>query len=216
MFIKGLGFELSFGKKEVAMKDDAINMEKPDEDLATAADALLTPMGEGGAGSRMEPVEIPLPLVVDDGDEEVAQAADALLTPVVGDKDNGPARRGDGPSVQKSSTAGEDTPDVKDTSAQSTQSENPTPGDEPSGKAPESGDEAVAVEPESEGKNLFSDSLFEQQGDEEETPIQGLIASLPDITVQEVLNAAEEVKALMHKWQSSGPTKVPEDVELEK
>lgn len=201
MFIKGISFELPFGKKDVAMKDDAINMEKPDEDLDTTADALLTSMGEGGDGSRMEPVEITLPLVVDDGDEEVAQAADALLTPVVGDKDNRPVRRGDGPSVQKSSTAGEDTPDVKDTSAQSTQSENLTPGDEPSGKAPESGDEAVAVEPKSEGKNLFSDSLFEQQEDEEETPIQGLIDSLPDITVQEVLNAAEEVKALMHKWQ---------------
>ncbi len=193
MFIKGL----SFGrKKEVAMNGDAINMEKPNEDLDAAADALLTSMGEGGAGSRMEPVETPLPLVGEEKDKEVAKAADALLTPVVGDKDNGPAQRGDGPLAPGSGAAGGDTAVVSDTFAQSTQSENLTPGDEP-----------VAVEPESDGKKGFSDSLFEQSEDEEETPVQILIKSLPDVTVQEVLNAAEEVKALMHEWQSSGANK---------
>lgn len=203
MFIKGL----SFGrKKEVAMNGDAINMGKPDEDLDAAADALLTSMGEGGAGSRMEPVETPLPLVGEEKDKEVAKVADALLTPVVDDKDNGPAQRGDGPLAPGSGAAGGDTAVVSDTFAQSTQSENLTPGDEP-----------VAVEPESEGKDggLLA-NLFEQPEDEEETPVQILIKSLPDVTVQEVLNAAEEVKALMHEWQSSEPTKVTEDVEPEK
>lgn len=68
--------------------------------------------------------------------------------------------------------------------------------------ASEKGDEAVAVEPENEEKDGLFENLFGQEDDdEEESSIQDLIASLPDITVEEVLGAAEEVKVLMREWQ---------------
>jgi hypothetical protein len=48
-------------------------------------------------------------------------------------------------------------------------------------------------------KNLFA-SLFGKSEVFEETPIDRLIKSLPDITIAEVMNRAEEVKGLMNDW----------------
>lgn len=216
MFFRRLGFRLPFRIKAVAEEDSAIDIEESDEDIDKAADALLTLMVDGEGRSTTEPSDTPLPLVVDEEDKEVAEVADALLTPMGDGKDSSPAQGTDRPLAPESGTAGEDTAEVKGTSAQSTQPENLSPSEEPSGTAPEKEDKSVAVEPESKGEAGSLDSLFEQEEDEEESPLQGLIASLPDITVQEVLSAAEEVKGLIHEWQSGEPGEVPEDVNQEK
>jgi hypothetical protein len=47
--------------------------------------------------------------------------------------------------------------------------------------------------------NLFS-NLFSKTEEKEETPIDRLIKSIPDITIEEVMNEAEEVKGLMGEW----------------
>jgi ribonuclease E len=49
--------------------------------------------------------------------------------------------------------------------------------------------------------NLFS-SLFNKTAEVEETPIDRLIKSLPDITIDEVMNEAEEVTGLITELQS--------------
>jgi hypothetical protein len=52
--------------------------------------------------------------------------------------------------------------------------------------------------------NLFS-SLFGQTVEKEETPIDRLIKSLPDITIEEVMNEAEEVQCLINEiYQNQG------------
>jgi exonuclease SbcD len=51
-------------------------------------------------------------------------------------------------------------------------------------------------------ENLFS-NLFGKVEVEEDNPLKRLINSLPDITIDEVINEAEEVKGLMNEWYSS-------------
>jgi len=202
MFFKGL----RFGKRAEVKEGDDVNTERHEEEIEEeierAADALVTPMADRKDKHTAETVDAPLPLGGDEEEKEVAEAADALLTPM---------RNGEDSTVAPESSTGEDMAKVKDIFAESTQTE-----EEPSGKTPEKDGEAAAVEPENEGKDESLDNLFGHEEEEEEMPIQGLIASLPDITVQEVLSAAEEVKALMYEWQSSKPEKVPGDVGTEK
>jgi hypothetical protein len=50
-----------------------------------------------------------------------------------------------------------------------------------------------------EKENVFS-NLFGKAEEVEETPLDRLIDSLPDITISEVMNEAEEVKELMSVW----------------
>ena len=196
MWFKGFGFEVGFRKNSVAKEDDAAaNTEQLEDDIDKVANGLLTPMGDGEDGSMTEPVAAPLPLVEDDEDKDVAEAADALFTPMGGGKTGGAASEG--------------TAEVEDIFKEPTSPENLSPSEEPSGKASEKGDEAVAVEPENEEKDGLFDNLFGQEDEEEESSIQGLIASLPDITVEEVLGAAEEVKVLMREWQPKKLRKVP-------
>jgi len=53
---------------------------------------------------------------------------------------------------------------------------------------------------EEEGKeNLFS-QLFNKVEEAEETPLDRLIKTLPEISMEEVMNEAEEVKGLMSEW----------------
>ncbi len=47
--------------------------------------------------------------------------------------------------------------------------------------------------------SLFSD-LFGQVEQEEDTPLDRLIKSLPDISMEEILNQAEETQRLMNEW----------------
>jgi len=61
-------------------------------------------------------------------------------------------------------------------------------------------------EPESEKKDeAESDSLGDlfNQEEEEENPLAGLITSLPDVTVEELLGEAEEIKAIVCELQQS-------------
>jgi hypothetical protein len=61
-------------------------------------------------------------------------------------------------------------------------------------------EQAKKAVPEGEDKgNLFS-SLFGKNEIVEETPLDRLIKSLPDTTIEEVMNEAEEVKGLMNEW----------------
>lgn len=202
MFFK----RLRFGKRAEVEKSDAADTERREEEIEEeierAADALLAPVADRKDKHTAETIDAPLPLVGDEEDKEVAEAADALLTPMKNGKDS---------ALAPESSTGEDMAKVKDIFAQSKQTEK-----ESSGKTLEKDGEAVAVEPENEGKDESLDNLFGHEEEEEESPIQGLIASLPDITVQEVLSAAEEVKALIYEWQSSKPEKVPGDVGTEK
>ena len=201
MFFKGL----RFGKRAEVKEGDDVNTERHEEEIEKeierAADVLLTPMEDREDKHMAETVDAPLPLVGDGKDKEVAEAADALLTPM---------RNGGDSALAPESSTGEDMAKVKDIFAQSTETEK-----EPSGKTPEKDGEAAAVEPENEGKDESLDNLFGHEEEEEESPIRGLIASLPDITVQEVLSAAEEVKALMYGWQSGKPDKVTGNVGTE-
>jgi hypothetical protein len=57
--------------------------------------------------------------------------------------------------------------------------------------------------PEGEGKNALLTSLFTKAVEVEETPLDRLIKTLPDITIKEVLKEAEEVKVLMSEWFQS-------------
>ena len=50
------------------------------------------------------------------------------------------------------------------------------------------------------GKQTLA-NLFEHEESEDDTPLSVLIASLPEINIEEVRSEAEEVKALMRHWQ---------------
>jgi hypothetical protein len=52
--------------------------------------------------------------------------------------------------------------------------------------------------------NLFS-QLFGKVEQEEETPLDRLIKALPEISIEEVMNEAEEVKGLMSEWFQNQP-----------
>jgi hypothetical protein len=54
--------------------------------------------------------------------------------------------------------------------------------------------------------NIFS-NLFGKADVEEETPLDRLIKSLPDISIDEVVNEAEEVKSLISEWYQNQPSK---------
>jgi hypothetical protein len=67
-------------------------------------------------------------------------------------------------------------------------------------KSPEPPKDKTKGASEGEDKgNLFS-NLFGKAIEEEETPLDRLIKSLPDITIEEVLTEAEEVKGLMSEY----------------
>jgi hypothetical protein len=55
-----------------------------------------------------------------------------------------------------------------------------------------------------ESGNLFS-QLFGKTEEVEETPVDRLIKTLPEISIEEVLNEAEEVKGLMSEWYQNQP-----------
>ncbi|HSW58076.1 MAG TPA: hypothetical protein VLH15_06715 [Dehalococcoidales bacterium] len=78
---------------------------------------------------------------------------------------------------------------------------------EPSLKPPESNDKKPAVSDKKENKaedkgNTFS-NLFGKTEVDEETPLDRLIKSLPDVSIEEVASEAEEVKSLMVEWMQS-------------
>ncbi|MBN1190637.1 MAG: hypothetical protein JXA46_12860 [Dehalococcoidales bacterium] len=83
-----------------------------------------------------------------------------------------------------------------------------SPAVEANGKTPipaedaakKSGEDEKGKKDEEENKdNLFS-QLFSKVEEVEETPLDRLIKSLPDISIEEVMNEAEEVKDMMSEW----------------
>ena len=183
MFLKGMKLGLPFIKKEGVMEEDIDRAEEADVGVAAAADALLTPMGDVGGNRVVEPVNIPQPLLIDEDDGEIAEEADALLTPM-GDGAVNAGQVSAGGNVDNEITLEgivdeENKDELKDIF-------------QPSPEAEASGDK---------GKDDFMSGLFDQEEEEEESPVQMLIASLPDIALEEVVNAADEVKTLMLEWQ---------------
>ena len=183
MFLKGMKLGLPFIKKEGVMEEDIDRAEEADVGVAAAADALLTPMGDVGGNRVVEPVNIPQPLLIDEDDGEIAEEADALLTPM-GDGAVNAGQVSAGGNVDNEITLEgivdeENKDELKDIF-------------QPSPEAEASGDK---------GKDDFMSGLFDQEEEEEESSIEMLIASLPDIALEEVVNTADEVKALMFEWQ---------------
>jgi len=183
MFLKGMKLGLPFIKKEGVMEEDIDRAEEAGVDVAAAADALLTPMGDVGGDRVVEPVDIPQPLLIDGDDREIVEEADALLTPM-GDGAVNAGQVSAGGNVDNEITLEgivdeENKDELKDVF-------------ESSPEAEASGDK---------GKDDFMSGLFDQEEEEEESPVQMLIASLPDIALEEVVNAADEVKTLMLEWQ---------------
>jgi hypothetical protein len=183
MFLKGMKLGLPFIKKEGVMEEDIDRAEEAGVDVAAAADALLTPMGDVGGDRVVEPVNIPQPLLIDGDDREIVEEADALLTPM-GDGAVNAGQVSAGGNVDNEITLEgivdeENKDELKDVFESS-------PEAEASG---------------GKGKDDFMSGLFDQEEEEEESPVQMLIASLPDIALEEVVNAADEVKTLMLEWQ---------------
>lgn len=187
MFLKGMKFGLPFVKKEEVVEEDIDRAEEADVDVATAADALLTPMGDGVDNRVAEPVNTPQPLLNDQEDQGVAEEADALLTPM-----GGGASNSEQVAVKQVSLGGnveeESKDELKDVF-------------EPSPQPEETSAKAEAGTPGDEGKDAFLGGLFDEEEEEEESPVEILIASLPDVNLEEVVDAAEEVKTLMREWQ---------------
>ena len=196
MIFKTPKFGLSFGKKAAAKADDAVNTEQLADNPDVLADALLTPMGENRIVA--EAVDIPLPLIDGEDDKGIAEAADALLTPMGGVNEGGLTQDVDIALDAASNTDEKDEAKMKDVFTQPAEPEAVATSEEPS-----LGSKDEVAEPESKGGDGLLDNLFEQEDEEEESPVRSLIASLPDISVDEVLSAVEEVKALMHEWQSN-------------
>lgn len=191
MFFKRFNLGFHFGKK-AAREDDIFSAVGPGQDIDRAAEALLTPMGDAVNREMARAVETPLPLLVEEADKKVAEVADALLTPM---KD---VKRG----LAEESIIEKDAAVLKDIFTQPTTQGNLPAGEEKKGMVQEKNKESVTVEAEGKKKDGLIDDIFAQGEEEEASPIQGLIASLSEVTLQEVLGAAEEVKALMKEWRS--------------
>ena len=200
MIFKTPKFGLHFGKKTVEA-DDAVDIEQLADDPDVLADSLLTPMGENRVVA--EAVDVSLPLISDEGDGEVAKAADALLTPMGGVNESGLTPDIDIGLNTRSNTDEKDEAKMKDVLSQPAEPEAVAASEEPSVESKEESGKEEIAEPESKGGDGFLDNLFDQEDEEEETSVHSLIASLPDISVDEVMSAVEEVKALMNKWQSN-------------
>jgi len=202
MIFKTPKFGLPFGKKTAVEADDTVNTEQLADNPDVLADVILTPMGENRIVA--EAVDIPLPLIDGEDDNEIAEVADALLTPMGGVNESELTPDVDISLDAISNTDEKDEDKMEEVIAQSVQPEAVPASEEPSLESKEEGGKEEVAEPESKGEGGFLDNLFEQEEESEESPVKNLIASLPDISVDEVLSAVEEVKTLMHEWQSNG------------
>ena len=140
------------------------------------------------------------------------EAADALLTPMGGINESGPVQDIDIgldnviTAVEKSKTSNtdeKDEPDMEEIITNKVEPEALNTSEETPQESKGKSDQEDAAEPVSKGGGGFMDNLFEEEEEEVESPNESLISSLPDIPLEEVLTAMEEVKGLMHKWQSN-------------
>ena len=115
-------------------------------------------------------------------DKDIAREADALLTPMGAGEEEG--------------VTGE-----ADAITQPVQLEKLLGSDVQADAALEKTEEEAGVKGEKEGKNGLLGNLFEEEEEEEDSGISSLIASLPDITAEELLGEAQELTALIREWQ---------------
>jgi len=126
------------------------------------------------------------------------EIADTLLTAVASEENRGAPEIADTLLTAVASEENKGTAELGDILTQPIQ-----PGAEPSSE--ERSPDILLVESSDKSENNAEDDLFTslfQEGEEEEYGIIGaLIASLPNVTEQELRNDAREVRALMVGWQ---------------
>ncbi|MFC1869704.1 hypothetical protein ACFLYE_00360 [Chloroflexota bacterium] len=113
-------------------------------------------------------------------DEDIAKVADALLTPM---------GSGEKEAAEKI-----------DVIVQPVELEKLAIDDEPVDITLEKTDEEAAVKEENGAGGLMGD-LFDEEEEEENSPIGSLIATLPDITMEELLTQTQELTEIMSEWQ---------------
>jgi hypothetical protein len=104
----------------------------------------------------------------------------------------------------------EDVKDIKPKAPEANKAPEGNQAPEPN-KAPEPGEKTEAKDKDKDkdkekeeegGKSLFA-NLFNKTEEKEETPLDKLIKSMPDITIDEVMSEAEEVRGLIAEWSEN-------------
>lgn len=153
-------------------------------------------------------------------DEEVVEAADALLTPMSDGEDKRVAEAAGALPVPVSGEEDEAVDVAADALLKPMEGEG-------SGDVTETEDvvtrlvkpeellvgEDIDIEKEMETGGGVFDDIFDHEEEKEQSPTDLLIASLPDVTVQELFSAVEEVKALMRAWQLDEQNETAKTVE---
>jgi len=171
-------------KGEASDKDDVRSEVKPDEGITEVIDTILAKIDEGADKGGAEPEDLLQPVLSGGELPEEERGPDMNLLSD-GEAGNGGGEASDGIS-QPAELEGESSPEGE--------SSNTAEGD----TAKQDGAGA--------GKNELAD-LFEQEESEDDTPRSLLIASMPEASLQEIFNEAEEVKALI-RWREDQMPKV--------
>lgn len=131
-----------------------------------------------------EPFRRKAPVMEADAGEVTAEATDSILTQA-------------GDEVNESEENKEATESPPVSMVEVTEFEQVSAVNEAGGEAEEKPEAA----PEAEGGDSLMANLFAQAEQKEETPLDSLIASLPDVTIEELLDELDEIKVIMRGWQ---------------
>ena len=163
-----------FGKQPSPEEDNSTVGEEPDEDAPKAEDTLITQTAS----------------------EDAPKAEDTLITQTVSLEEVENIASDLDEAQAKSPEEGEDvlTQPVQP-------EEEPAAEEKDVNVLPGSADDKES-KPKNEGEGDSLSNLFSQD-EEEENPLAGLIASLPDVAARELLGEAQEVEEMLRKWQQS-------------
>ncbi len=149
--------------------------------------------GDGAASGEdkevAEAADALLTSMSDGEGQEVAEVAGSLPTPVSGKEGEKVAGVADALLKPMGDEEGDDAAESKEVLARSARPEELSVGED------------ADIEQESETGSGGINDIFGQEEEKEETPVELLIASLPDVTVEELFDAVGEVKALIRAWQ---------------
>jgi hypothetical protein len=188
---------------------EKVNQGKDEEEEEVSLEAILPPIekkAEARPASSAPPVKVPAVSA------EKAPAAAPSQSQAAGKSNGAIEGQGQSPAAAKTPVQAESKPE----SAKADKSPAPAEGKTEAAaaaklpgateaKAPAPAAEAAKKGGAEENKeNLFS-QLFGKTEEVEETPVDRLIKQLPDISIEEVLNEAEEVKGLMSEWYQNQP-----------
>lgn len=172
--------------KSPLKKEGVSKIEAPEEDTAAGGDVLVNKLTS-------------LEELVNKRTKDLEEAKEQLkqLSGAVQDSGEGKAQEGDmNGEVQAENLLTPMYPPRSEVSAQ------PTP---PADKPPSAEKDLATLlkveeKPAEVGKNDSFANLFSQEEEEDQT-LKGLISSLPDVTVEELINEVEEIKALVQARQ---------------